>query len=342
MTVGKRSWVRGAARWLPGVVISVVALAVLLNLASWQDIMLAFESVRPLNLLVATLLTLVSLGTRAMAWQVLLERKASFQQSFFTINIGYLLNNVFPLRAGEFGRALIMGRSAGISPLHVLSTIVIERAFDLVMAAILLLGTLPLALSMDWARPVALVTLAVVLIGLIVLFIVARNQERVMNWINRLALRWPIVQKHVVPRIGSMLSGFSVLSRPSQFFLSFFWIAASWAIWVLIYYVMLITIAPDAPLWWAAFIDSVLAMGVALPSAPGALGIYEASIVGALSILGVTTGALGYAFLMHIFNYAITGVLGLWALMREGRSLGSLFAEVQSSQEIEQQTEPVE
>jgi uncharacterized membrane protein YbhN (UPF0104 family) len=115
--------------------------------------------------------------------------------------IGYLLNNVFPLRAGELGRALIMGRSSKLGPLHVLSTIVIERAFDLIMAAALLLSTLPLALSMDWARPVALGTLAVVILGLIFLFFIARNSEKVMIWVDRLAERWPWLEKYVVPRI---------------------------------------------------------------------------------------------------------------------------------------------
>jgi hypothetical protein len=65
-----------------------------------------------------------------------------------------------------------------VSPLHVLSTIVIERAFDLAMAAILLLTTLPLALGMAWARPVAIITLVVVISGLIALYLVARNNER--------------------------------------------------------------------------------------------------------------------------------------------------------------------
>jgi glycosyltransferase 2 family protein len=150
-----------------------------------------------------------------------------------------------------------------------LSTIVIERAFDLVMAAALLLTTLPLALGMAWARPVALVTLVIVVSGLIAMFLVARHHERVLVWVQRLGQRWPLVQKQVVPRIGSLLSGISVLENPSQFFLSFFWIAISWGIWVVIYWVMLLTIAPEAPLWWAAFVNAVLAWASPFHLLPG-------------------------------------------------------------------------
>jgi glycosyltransferase 2 family protein len=77
-------------------------------------------------------------------------------------------------------------------------------------------------------------------------------------------------------------------------------------------------------------LNAVLAMGVAIPAAPSALGVFEASIVAALAILGVTEGALGYAILMHIFQFALTGVFGFWALFQEGRSLTSIFGEIQA------------
>jgi hypothetical protein len=330
MTQAKPTIWRSVRRWLPGVVISLVAVIVLFQLSNWADISLAFTALRPMNLGIALVLTILSLGTRAMGWVVLLEYKTTLSKAFFTVNLGYLLNNIFPLRAGEIGRALFMGRSTGISPLHVLSTIVIERAFDLVMAAALLLTTLPLALGMAWARPVALGTLVIVLSGLIAMFLVARHHERVLEWVQRLGQRWPLVQKHVVPRIGSLLSGISVLRKPSQFFLSFFWIALSWGIWVIIYWVMLLTIAPEAPLWWAAFVNAVLAMGVAIPSAPSALGVYEASIVAALTLLGAAEGALGYAILVHLFQVTVTAVFGFWALLQEGRSLTTIFGEIQA------------
>jgi glycosyltransferase 2 family protein len=330
MTQPRPSVWRNVRRWLPGVLISLIAIAALFQLSNWEDISLAFTALQPLPMLAAFLLIVISLGTRAMAWVVLLERRATLSKAFFTINLGYLLNNLFPLRAGEIGRALFMGRSTGVSPLHVLSTIVIERAFDLAMAAILLLTTLPLALGMAWARPVAIITLVVVISGLIALYLVARNNERVLAWMQQLGQRWAFVEKQIVPRIGSLLNGLSVLKRPSQFFLSFFWIALSWALWVVVYWIMLLTIAPQAPFWWAIFVNAVLAMGVAIPAAPSALGVFEASIVAALAILGVTEGALGYAILMHIFQFALTGVFGFWALLQEGRSLTSIFGEIQA------------
>ncbi len=324
----KKTFWRRVLRWLPGVVISVVALAVVLSLSKWENISLAFEAVRPINLIIAAVLTVISLGTRALAWRVLLQGRPSFRQSFFIINIGYLLNNIFPLRAGELGRAVFMGRAIKLSPFQVLSTIVIERAFDIVMAATLLLATLPLALGMEEYYTIAFISLAIVFAGLIALFVAARHPKPVIAWMERFGGRWKLVRKYVLPQLELVLNGFSVLTRPSQFFLGFFWIAVSWAIWVVIYYVMLLIIAPQAPLWWAAFVDSVLAMGIALPSAPSGIGLFEGSIYAALSVLGHSAGALGYALLMHIFQFILTGILGLWGLLMQGRSLSNLFSEI--------------
>ncbi|NMC79026.1 MAG: hypothetical protein GYA59_06675, partial [Chloroflexi bacterium] len=113
MSTKKSLW-RDVRRWLPGVLISVVALFALFRLASWQDLGMAFSTIQPLNLGVALCLTILSLGTRGLAWRVLLERKATLRQAFFVVNEGYLLNNLFPLRAGEFGRAVFMGKATGL------------------------------------------------------------------------------------------------------------------------------------------------------------------------------------------------------------------------------------
>jgi glycosyltransferase 2 family protein len=328
----KRSFWRDAGRWIPGVLISMVALFVVIRLANWKDLGLAFSNIRPLNLSIAVALSVASLGTRAMAWRTLLEDRPSFRQSFFIINEGYLLNNLFPLRAGEIGRAVFMGKATGLSPLHILSTIVIERAFDLAMAAALLLSTLPLALQMDWAKPFALVTILLVCIGLLALFLIARYHLWVQAWVKRMGARWPFVQRRILPYIDSLLDGLAVLTQPSRFLWSLFWIFLSWVGWVVTHYVILITIAPNVPFWWAPFADSVLALGVAVPSAPAALGVFEASLVGALSILGVSASTgLAYAILMHFLGFSTTGLFGIIGLFMEGRSLGTIFAEIRST-----------
>jgi hypothetical protein len=266
---------------------------------------------------------------RAISWRILLEGKPSIRQAFFIICEGYLLNNLFPLRAGEIGRAVFMGRTIGISPFHVLSTIVIERAFDLALAAALLLSTLPLALGLEWARPVSIITLVLMLAALSLLFLMARYSNKVRELSVRFGGRWKLVKKYLLPQVDSLLEGLSALRTPRPFLTSVFWICISWVMWITVYYIMLLPIAPEAPFWWAMFADAVLALGVAIPAAPAALGVYEASMSAALTLLGIPfSTALAYAIVLHFIQFALTGILGLLGLAIERKSLASVGEDI--------------
>jgi uncharacterized protein (TIRG00374 family) len=323
---------RDAGRWLPGVIISLVALVILFTLSNWNwaDLVKSWAAFQWPTLAALLGLTLLSLLIRALLWRTLLKERATFAQAFFIINIGYMLNNLFPLRAGEIGRAVFMGSAAKMSPFQVLSTIVIERAFDLLMAAILVLGTLPLALGQDWMRPVATFTLVIVVAMIGVLYLMARSREKVHQLALKLGKRWAIVQRLVVPQVDALLEGLQALTDIKRFLAVVLLVVSTWVVWVTIYYVGILALAPAAPIWWAMFADSVLALGVAIPSAPAGIGIYEASLVAALTLLGIAYApALAYAFLMHFLQFTITAVLGFWGLAREGKSLSNLWSEIQ-------------
>ena len=258
MTVeSKASLWRDVRRWLPGVIISIVALVILLTLSkwNWEDLIQSWQAFHWPTLVGIIGLTILSLVVRAILWRTLLEERTTITHSFFIINIGYMLNNLFPLRMGEIGRAVFMGGATRLSPFHVLSTIVIERAFDLVMAAILVLSTLPLALGQDWMRPVATVTLAIVVSMLVVLFLMARYRERVHQISIRLGQRWRLVQKYIIPQVDALLEGLQALTSPRRFLQVLFWVVLNWLVWIFIYFIGILAIAPHAPFWWAMFAE---------------------------------------------------------------------------------------
>ncbi len=326
---------REARRWLPGVVISIIALVVVFRLVDWNELGAALANFSVLYILIAILLLICSMAVRAQAWRILLDYKPDFKRSFFIINEGYLLNNIFPLRAGEVGRAIFMGRATGLSPFFVLSTIVIERVFDLAIAAGLLLATLPLALGLEWAKPVAWSTLVLMVAVVAAMFFAARYNAVVKRWVETLAGQSALLRKWVLPRIDSLINGLGILNQPSRFLSAVSLIFLSWVLWVATHVLMIQNIAPGAPLWWGALVDAVLAMGVAIPSAPSALGVFEASVVGAMSLLGISnTTALAYAIVMHFINFVVPLVFGGIGLILEGKSLASVFSEVRAAKEV--------
>ena len=130
-------------RILPGLIVSAISLAVVFYIA---DIRLLVEALR-----LAGLLAVVWLGVRAIVWRTLLQEKATYKQVFSTVNEGYLLNNILPFRLGEVSRAFLLSGKAALSFWEVFSTILIERALDVAMAAGLLLSTLSFVVGASWA-----------------------------------------------------------------------------------------------------------------------------------------------------------------------------------------------
>ncbi len=324
----KNLWQR-VKGWLPGVIISAVALFLVFRTVNWKELGPAIEQIKLIYIIAVAILTLLFLYIRGLAWRTILGNKVTVMQSFWAINQGYLLNNLLPFRAGELGRAVLLGQAAGLNPVGILSTIVIERSFDLAMAAAMMLITLPMALGMAWARSVAVITLLAVIAMLVVLFLMTRYQSFFSGLVDKLGSHWGFVRKYVAPQVNSLLEGFSTLANPCQFLLALGTIALSWVVAMTEYYVFILAIAPAAPYWWGMFTDAVLAMGIAIPSAPAALGTFEAAIVGALSILGIEeTPALACAITIHFIQFVITGILGMIALVRQGQSIGNLFRDL--------------
>jgi hypothetical protein len=311
---------------LPGLLISIVAVGLLLQIADWQEVLQAFKEMNLSGLIPAIILYILGICLRALTWQTLLQYKATYSRVFSTLNEGYLLNSVFPFRLGELGRVLILSQSAKLSAFFVFSTILIERAYDIAIAAGLLLATLPLVLGLENGSTIALTTLVMVISGLFALFFLANYREIIKVRIEKIASKNQMFRERFVSRLDSFLDGLGVLTRPSQFILSLLFMIGNWLFGLAEIHVLLNSGAGEYPLWWSGFALGVVSLGVALPSAPAGLGVYEAAMVGALTLLGYPPGqAAAVAIIAHLIHIVFTGLVGGIALFRDGETLAGLY-----------------
>lgn len=311
---------------LPGFAISAVCLAIVFYLVDPQKFgqALALADYRLISLAVLT--SLAWLLVRGLVWRTLLQDKASYTDVFLTVNEGYLLNNILPFRLGEFGRAFLLSRKANLEFWQVFSTILIERILDLAMTAGLLLGTLPFIVGASWAREAALGAIGLVLVGLGGLFVIARRQEQVTAIVASLGKRWPLIEKVTGTRLQAFLTGLSALTDGGLFLRALAFMLLNWSIVILQEYVLLRAFFPQAQLLWATFSLSVSALGLAAPSSPGGIGVMELSMVGALALFGLdNTTALAFAITVHLFNYVLSGLIGSYALAKDGESLIGVY-----------------
>lgn len=314
---------------LPGLAVSLVCLAVIFYLIDLDKFFQAMRQARLWLLGLGALLSIFWLFVRGMVWHTLLQHKASYRDTFFTINEGYLLNNLLPFRLGELGRAYLLGRKAGLSFWQVISTILVERALDLIMASGLFLSTLAFVVGASWARQAAMITAIVVITGLLILYLVARNQVLVRRLLDRLSQRSKIAQNLAGRQAQAFLDGLTVLTDTRSFLTAVGLMIFDWAINIFQYYLMLLAFFPSAKPLWAFFALGSAALGIAAPSSPGSLGVFEAVLVGALAVFDVEpSSAAAFAISMHFTMYASTSVFGVYALVVDGLSLSGLYREL--------------
>jgi uncharacterized protein (TIRG00374 family) len=307
-------------------VISAISLAVVFYFAHPARLVEALKLADYRLVLLVAPVTLAWLLVRAGLWRTLLKDRPTFGQTFFTVGEGYLMNNILPFRLGEVARALLMARKTGQGFWEVFPTIIIERVLDLAFAAGLLLTTLSFVVGAAWAREAALITGAVVLAGLAALYFMARYRETVQGWMDRIFQKVPLLRRLGGEPMKALFDGLAVLTDGRRFLLAVGLMATNWAIALAQYYVLLLAFFPQGKFIWGAFTLAVAAMGVAAPSSPGSVGVYEAAVVGALALFKLNAAtALAFALSAHLINYVVTGIVGAIGLAQDGESLAGLY-----------------
>ncbi len=314
---------------LPGLIISAICLAAIFYLVDLDKFVDALRKADYRLVLLSYLISLLWLAVRGLIWRTLLQEKATLRQTFLTFNEGNLINNLLPFRLGEVARAFLLARKAGLGFWQVFSTVLIERALDVAMGAGLLLSTLPFVVGADWAQTAAFAAGGIVISGLVVLYLLARNPGWVVGQFERLAKRWPALQSALGEQLKLFLSGLAVLTDLRRFLLAVSWSVLDWGIAIFQYYILLLAFFPNGQFLWAAFSLGVIAMGLSVPSSPGNLGPFELALVWALARFGLDESqAAALAFTAHFGNYLITGLIGAYALSRDGETLTSLYRQV--------------
>lgn len=318
-------------QWLIGIFFTALAIYLLSRIVNWDEIKLALSSIRLEQFLLVVFFYLISMVARAWGWQNLLQRRVSLGRAILGMNEGYFLNNILPFRLGELGRAFLIGRRTGMGTFAALSTVVVERAYDLAIAAGLLLSTLPFVLKMEWARPIAMIVLAIIIGALVFLYFAARNRERLIAWLDARIGKIGIMKRVALPAMNSLLEGFSVLNRFQMFALSLGALLLSWGLALVRDFILLRSIVADAPVWWAMLAISASNLGGAVPSMMASLGTFEGAATGAMVLAGAAPEVgLVYAVVIHVIHLISSSIFGAIGISQEGQSLTRLIANLRS------------
>jgi glycosyltransferase 2 family protein len=316
-------------RLIPGALISIALIAAIFYFVDFRTM---WNSIRNANyslLAVSVVLSIIWMFVRAKVWQTLLRDKPKYSDVLFSAAEGYLLNNFLPFRLGELGRAFLLSRKSGMAFSEILPTIIIERVTDLAFSAAILLAALPYVADSQGSAKIGYIVGAVVIFGLAMMYVLARNNKWALDTFHKLSARWPVLHKFGGSFLESFLNGLGVLTNGWLFIRFLFWMSINWLGALLAYYLITLSFFPQARPEWTLFIVGAAAFGGAIPALPGGVGTFEGAISAALFVFTHDQStSLAVALTARLYNYINCGVIGGVGLMREGQTLSGVYQQL--------------
>lgn len=252
-------------------------------------------------------------------------------QAYRYICIGFLANNVLPFRAGDMARAAAISHGTQIRFTSVVGGLALERMLDLVMVAIIGLTAIQVAPLPNAVRVAALISAVVLVLALAAFTLVARSKrtERQQGSGGRLrTLLWNLWVR--------FSAGFGALGTARGLLLAAALAVGIWCMAVVTFMFRLAAfdLAPSLPV--VLVVLTSLGFGVAVPSAPGFVGVYHAAVAFALELFGYKHEvAVGFGLFSWIVDIGVGSTLGAVSLSIEGLGLKDLRRRMRSTGEAD-------
>ncbi len=357
----------GRAKLWIGLGVSVALLALFLLTIDVRRMVEALTDANYVWVIPAVGLYLVSVVFRTLRWRVMLLhiRAVPVSRLLPVVVVGYMANNILPMRLGELVRSYYVGEREGISKSAALATVFVERVLDaltlmvfiVVIALFIPLGGVAQGFGersgVAWPLLVLGATLPFVAIfGVMVA--VARYPNAAQGVVDRITGFLP-------DRIGGLTSGLAAtfilglvpLKSARAIALLFFLSVPIWLFEASLFYMIAISFDLQGPVGGhgnlmvaAVLVTAVANIGASVPAAPGGIGLFE--LIARETLVLLPLGAVdravagGYVAVVHAVLLLPIIVMGqgiLWAdhvslrrLWRSGRPEGECGHNVEREQ----------
>jgi uncharacterized protein (TIRG00374 family) len=273
----------------------------------------------------------IHLILRSWRWRFLLpapqQRPVSLRMLFDSMILGNLATFLLPFRLGEFIRPLVLSRWTEYSFASAFISVVIERFFDL--SAVLISFMIVVQLLPDvpnWLH-VAAYSLGTMAGGLLV-FLAAGClfPELIMRIMKTCAAPLPArLGSLIVSFGGDLVQGARVIGTPSRLLAIILLTTGVWLTAYLQFHALLFMFPFNTSFLLSVALGVFVALAIALPSAPGFVGVFQIGCVAACSLFAYPDSeAKVYSLIVHALTYIVFVVIGFWLLTVHNMSLFEL------------------
>jgi len=322
MKLPRATWARSAG------VLAALCAAVALFIwrgPDWNLVADAFRYVAWGWVIVAILLNLLSVVSRAGAWHQVIEQampppRPRFRSVFSAFGVGLFANAVLPGRIGELARVAVLTRHQpqqrrGDAWATLVGTVFAHRVFDLFPMVLLIVYVLLTAKIPHWA----LTSLAIAVVVAFALFAFALASARRHN-------RSMLEEAGRVRRLVTMARyGLGVLKEPVPAVIAAFLQCVGWLCQLFAVWAAMRAFDIHEPLPAAGLVLVLMNVAMLFPLWPGNVGLVQAAVALPLVSYGVPY-AKGFAFGIGLqaIEMSVGVGAGLAFLAREGLSFASL------------------
>jgi uncharacterized membrane protein YbhN (UPF0104 family) len=278
------------------VLIAVVILGWML-FSVWGQLLETLSHIVPGYLLLAIAICLTAWWLRGWRYKTILkgmENEVSMRTATGCIFVSQTVNLIVPFRLGDFVRIFILNHENNTRYSDGISSIVVERVFDIGTVALLGLVTLPFVLNADPTyRLVILIVLALCASFFVFLFFVNRLESE-----NRY-IRIILSMLHEIRKASLTPRSIVVLGCSSL---------AIWMLDVFVCYAVVLMFGQEIGFATIVFAIVIGNLIKAVPITPGGMGTYELLVAGTLTLGGMPEV---YAKLVAIIDHLIKNLVTL-------------------------------
>lgn len=316
------------AKKIIGLVLSVLFLWLALRKVDWERVPAVLSAadwrILPLMFVSVTIEYLL----RAFRWRYILHpRDIPFSHLYGGLILGYMFNNLFPARAGEFVRAWYLGRKGHASFSEAFGSVVMERLLD----GICVVSFIAFAVT-NFPVSTAVRSGGYTAVGFYgaVLFVILLLQFR-RRWIDPvsdvLLSPFPTAWRERIYRLrDSFIGGLSLVRHPKPLWTAIFLSIVAWTASIGSNYISMRMFNLPIGLDGSLLLIAVLSLGAMIPSSPGMIGIYEYCCILVLTdMLGLPREvAVAFGLATHFLTYVYVIIIGLAILTFENLHLADL------------------
>ena len=284
----------------------------------------------------ATLTYILAVIIIALRWQFLLRAiklvpLAALSQLVF---IGYMGNNVYPLRAGDALRIFLLRRNHQVPLAPSTTVVVLERLFDgSVMLCFIFLSLPFIDLQSATIETITAVTAPLFVVALLVAFFLAAKPHLLRAMIRLVVRVLPQALGKAVSRISEdIIAGLEGLRSPAFLMGAIVSSFVTWGIEAGTYWLVMQAFGLELSYAVALLLVGAVNLAGLIPASPGQVGVNEFVIITILSALSQpVAAATAYAVVTHLVIWLAPTIIGFALLIRQGMG----WADIRRASDLE-------